>query len=226
MGPKLELAGYSPYDLLTAVCPGYAQLRNIHRFATFAQFALVVLAGLGLDHLWRHVVLRTVRLHSALAVSLRLAGSLAMVVVMAESLPGRPNIFHLPADPPGWVGVIEQQSAPHDVLAIFPMPQDDSLAQQRLSALAMYWQMRHGRAMVNGYSGPVPAEFREREVRLRSFPTADTLAELRAIGVDLVVVPADSVSELLRLSQTDRFRGAVQQVHLDDQGGVFRLLPP
>ena len=38
MGPTLSLLGYGPHDFLAAICPGYAQLRNIYRFATFASW--------------------------------------------------------------------------------------------------------------------------------------------------------------------------------------------
>jgi hypothetical protein len=226
MGPTLALAGYGPHDFLVAVCPGYAQLRNIHRFATFAQLALVVLAGMGLVYLLKYIALRAARLHPAGGVSLRLAGGLAVVLVLLEALPSSPRIFLSPAVPPGWVTFIQERSQPTDVVAVFPMPQDNTLAQYRLTTLAMYWQIRHRRRMLNGYSGLVPREFLEREARLRSFPTQGTLAELLRTGVDLVVVPPELVPDLLRLSQTEPFRDAVQQEYLDDGGGVFRLRQP
>jgi len=226
MGPTLALAGYGPHDLLVAVCPGYAQLRNIHRFATFAQLSLVVLAGLGLEYLLKCIALRAARLQLARGMQLRLAGSLAVVLVLVESLPSAPRIFHSPAVPPACFTFIRQRSHPTDVVAVFPMPQDNTLAEYRRTTLAMYWQMRHRRRMLNGYSGLVPHEFLEREARLRSFPTPDTLAELLQTGVDLVVVEPELVPDLLRLAQSERFRDAVQQEYLDGQGGVFRLRQP
>jgi hypothetical protein len=226
MGPTLALAGYGPYDFLVTVCPGYAQLRNIHRFATFGQLSLVVLAGLGLEYLLKCVALRGAQLHIAVGASLWLTGSLAVVLVLLESLPSAPQIFRSPAVPPAWVPFIEGRSRPTDVVAVFPMPQGDALVQDRLTTLAMYWQMHHRRRMLNGYSGLVPHELLEREARLRSFPTADTLAELLRTGVDLVVVEPELVPGLLRLAETEPFRDAVRQEYLDSQGGVFRLRQP
>jgi hypothetical protein len=223
MGPTLALAGYGPHDFLVAVCPGYAQLRNIHRFATFAQLSLVVLAGLGLEYLLKCVALHAARLPRVAGASLRLAGALVVVLVLLEALPSAPRIFPSPVDPPAWVAFIQKQSRPSDVVAVFPMPEDNTLVQYRPTTLAMYWQMRHRRRMLNGYSGLVPREFLEREASLRSFPTPGTLAELLRSGVDLVVVPPELVPDLLRIAQTEPFRDAVQQEHLDGSGGVFRL---
>ena len=80
--------------------------------------------------------------------------------------------------------------------------------------------------MLNGYSGLVPREIQEREARLRSFPSAETLAELLQTGVNLVVVPPELAPELVRLGQANRFRGVLHQEHLDERGGLFRLRQP
>jgi hypothetical protein len=225
MGPTLTLSGYGPYDFLAQFCPGYAQLRNIHRFATFAQLSLVVLAGLGLDRIGKLAACRAARMRPTAGLALRLASVLAMLLVVVEALPGSPRIFEMSAVPPSWVKFLQAQSRPADVVAVFPMPQDNTLGQYRQTALAMVWQMHHRRAMLNGYSGLVPLEFQEREARLRSFPTAENLAELRQIGVDLVVVPNELVPGTLQLARQPPFRDWVEQVYADDEGSVFRLHP-
>ena len=40
----------------------------------------------------------------------------------------------------------------------------------------MFWQMRHRRPMVNGYSGFFPRRFRELKAALEHFPDARSLA--------------------------------------------------
>ncbi len=225
MGPTLAVAGYGPYDLLVAICPGYSQLRNIYRFATFAQLALVILAGLGVAWIGQELSRRATRSSWPALAALHVGGALAAVVVLLESLPASPRLWATPAAPPSWVAVLEQHSEPTEVIALFPMPRDNTLAEARLNALAMYWQMRHQRAMVNGYSGLVPPQWVERETRLRNFPTVETLAELSQTGVDLVIVPAETVPQLRQAAQRHPLREVMdlEQIHLDDENGVFRL---
>jgi hypothetical protein len=132
--------------------------------------------------------------------------------------------------PPRQAAAVLEQHPNPPVIALFPMPRDNTLAEARLNALAMYWQMRHRRAMVNGYSGLVPPQWVEREIRLRSFPTVETLAELSQTGVDLVIVPAEKVPQLRQAAQRHPLREVMdleqihlEQIHLDDEHGVFRL---
>jgi hypothetical protein len=226
MGPTLAPFGYSPYDLLVAVCPGYAQLRNIHRFATFAQLALIVLAGLGLEYLGRSAVRQASRSGPIAGPALRLAGSLVLIAALFEAIPAAPRIWLAPSSPPRWVTYLQDESNPADVIAVFPLPVDETLGAQRSTALAMYWQMRHKRSMVNGYSGMVPSELVAREARLRTFPSREALAELLGTGVDLVVIPRPDVPRLLQLAESEPFRGALEQEFLDPDVAVFRLRGP
>lgn len=227
MGPTLAASGYSPHDLLVAICPGYAQLRNIHRFATFGQLTLVVLAGLGLEHLWRWMArLAAARFPAYQRTLPSLIGIAVVAIALAEAVPGKPRVFQTPRDPPSWMTFLKERSGPDDVVAIFPMPRDNSLTESRPTAIAMYWQMQHGRRMVNGYSGLVPEEYLEREARWREFPSADSLIELRQIGVDLVVVPAELVSGVEQLAAGVPFQDCVTREHVDASGAVFRLRQP
>jgi hypothetical protein len=51
------------------------------------------------------------------------------------------------------------------------------------------------RPMVNGYSGFEPATFVERARRLRAFPAAEALAELRRLGVSHIVLREEEFVE-------------------------------
>jgi hypothetical protein len=227
MGPTLAPGGYGPHDILVAVCPGYDQLRNIHRFATFGQLALVVLAGLGLEQLWRWMArLAAARFPAYQRTLPRLVGIAIVAIALAEAVPGKPRIFETPRAPPTWVAFLQERSRPDDVVAIFPMPKDNPLTNSRPTALAMVWQMQHERRMINGYSGLVPYEYLEREVRLREFPSVDSLIELQQIGVDLLVVPSEVDSGVEELSALEQFRDSVIREHRDASGAVFRLRQP
>ena len=45
----------------------------------------------------------------------------------------------------------------------------------------------HGQPLLNGYTGFFPAGDRDMRIRMAAFPSADTVAELRARGVRYVV---------------------------------------
>jgi hypothetical protein len=226
MGPTLSLGGFGPYDFLCAVCPGYVQLRNIHRFATFGQLALVVMAGLGGERLWQRLnVFAAQRQPAARSAALRFAGVLAFVLVLLEAVPGSPRLFATPAVVPAWAEFLQRETSEEDVVAQFPVPADNSLAASRPTALAMYWQMHHKRRVVSGYSGFVPLSYLEREGRLREFPSPATLRELQELGVRWIVVSQELSQALQELASSESFRDAWRLAHEDDETAVFQLLP-
>ena len=71
------------------------------------------------------------RSHVALGAGLRVAGGLAVIVALLESLPSVPGMFTSPAAAPAWVEQLAQRALPTDVIAVFPLPQDATLAQSR-----------------------------------------------------------------------------------------------
>ena len=75
---------------------------------------------------------------------------------------------------------------PPGVMLEYPMPSPDNYP--RNDADYTFWSTTHWRPLINGYSGYVPASFWERASRLERFPSDDTLAALRALGVRYVVV--------------------------------------
>jgi hypothetical protein len=209
MGPLLEWHGWSIYDLLTHF-PGYAQLRNIYRFAIFTQLMTIILTAFGLESLWRSLrnlqLRKLVRQRSALRSKLRSASwirTIACAAVSAflffEVTPAAPALYcSRETNPPEWASWIRNHSRHDDVLAIFPFPVDDSLRAYEPTAQWMYLQQYHGRRMINGYSGFFPTPVIDREVRLQRFPDPNVWPELARIGVDLVIVHGQELNMQLQ----------------------------
>ncbi len=94
-----------------------------------------------------------------------------------------PRLWHVGATPAVYVLI---NRLPPGVILEYPTPSKDSIAW--IDADYEFWSTTHWRPLINGYSGYFPASFWERAARLERFPSDDTLAELRALGVRYVIV--------------------------------------
>ena len=81
-----------------------------------------------------------------------------------------------------------RSTAPDDVLAFVPFPAGRGVQDYLGTSQWMYWQMRHWRPMVNGYSGFFPRHFRQLKEAMGDFPGNDALVALRAAGVRYCIV--------------------------------------
>lgn len=183
LGANLEWAGISLAEMLRAL-PGLSQLRSFFRFALFVQLAVVVLATLGLEFIQRRTATRWTAPRARLFVAV-----LALLAIL-EIRPTMGPIQDLPPldlDLP-WLSWVVESTGPDDVLAFIPFPEGRSSEDYLGTAQWMYWQIRHGRPMVNGYSGFFPAHFRQLKQTMRSFPSGASLRALRAAGVRYCVV--------------------------------------
>lgn len=183
LGPNLSLAGISMVDLLRAL-PGGEQIRSFFRFALFVQLAITGLAALGLQ--WIQEALGS-RLgpRGALALVSALA-LLAITEVRLDTGPIQP-LPSLDLDLP-WIRWIEENTQADTALAFMPFPEGRSSADYVGTTQWMYWQTRHWRPMVNGYSGFFPAEFRRLKKIMHQFPSQESLAALHGAGVELCIV--------------------------------------
>ena len=99
-----------------------------------------------------------------------------------ESLP--PLDLELP-----WLDWLESETAEDDVLAFFPFPEGRSAGDYLGTSQWMFWQMRHWRPMVGGYSGFFPQRFRRLKKQMEDFPSPAALEALHDIGVRYCLVP-------------------------------------
>jgi hypothetical protein len=200
LGPKLKIAGWSPYETL-AVLPGFAQARSPFRFGMFVQLATVFLAAGALDavrrwgdkwipqHGWRRLITPAVVI---------ILGTLGTI----ELWPPMQRLYRVPAFAEAdWVQWLRDETPPDSILVHLPMCPGKKVQEYEPIALAMYAQTIHHRRMVNGYSGFFPAAYQKLRARVRGFPDARSVRALADDGVDYCVV-----------SQHTAWRTAIAQV--------------
>ncbi len=192
LGPRLELAGWSPYVLLMDWYPGFGQIRSPFRFAVFVQLTTVLLAGCGLAELGRAVSRITAALpRRGQAV---LAG--ACIVAFAgpafwETRPQRQTMFTPPTmqTQRGWIDWLQTNTASDAVIACLPFPTSGHVAEYEPTALWMYWSTFHRRRLVNGYSGFLPKEYAATKRQMVDFPDRASIDRLRSHGVTYCIIP-------------------------------------
>jgi hypothetical protein len=205
--------GPSLYSLLTSLYPGVAQLRSPFRFAVFVQLAVALLAAGGLGVVWAR---------TRLAVPWRVVLVLGLGTLVALELrPREQALLPLPREEATlpWLAWVESETRPEDVLAFLPFPRGRNARDYLETTQWMFWQTRHGRPMVNGYSGFFPKPFRELKAGLEHFPDAASLELLANRGVRYCVVLRATYppSELEGWSAPDH---GLRRVFSDDVAGL------
>lgn len=182
----LSLAGRFEDSVLAALrtVPGLAQVRSWFRFALFVQLAVCVLAALGLEGLGRRLARRVdTRVASGLVLGLAVLAAIEVRPVMGPIQPLPSLRMDLP-----WLAWVLESTEPDDVLAFVPFPDGRSSEDYLGTTQWMYWQIRHWRPMVNGYSGFFPAEFRRLKRAMKDFPSVEALEALAERGVRFCIV--------------------------------------
>ncbi len=179
LGPNGAFAGLSLHGLLEGL-PGYGQMRSLFRFAVYPQICVSLLAAIGLDLLWQRA---SGRLWRSWWVGVAL-------LAFVHDLPKMGELQPLPSldTELGWLRWIEEEIAPETPIAFFPFPEGRSSLDYLGAAQWMFWQMRHGRPMVNGYSSFFPPGFSKLKKDLNTFPAEASLTALEELGVRHCVV--------------------------------------
>ena len=101
---------------------------------------------------------------------------------------------------------------PPGIILEYPTPSKDFIPW--LDADYAFWSTTHWRPLINGYSGYYPASYLERAARLERFPSDDTLAELRALGVRYVIIHPWAIDQPRRAQvlQTLALRNDVKHI--------------
>ncbi len=162
------------YQLVYHAVPPMQGLRAVARFGYLVIFAVAVLAGMGLARL--HLRIRRRPFWLALAF-----GAIAAVNLEALHAPFefRPFLAVSPV-----YDVLAREQGPV-VVAEFPFYPTIHVFRNADYVFNSAW---HWHRLVNGYSGFVPRSYRRLAPRLQRFPDAESLHELRALGVTHVVV--------------------------------------
>jgi hypothetical protein len=188
LGPLLTVGGLRPYLFLLDHLPGFAQARNIMRFAVFVHLAVMVLACIGLQGVvvWLKYMVRRQRWPIRPGLVLLTLGLAAAL----EIPPAPQRLFPLPLGgaEPAWVSWFRQQPDPHLPIVCFPFAFKPDVASYQQEALWMYWQTMHRRPLLNGYSAHFPEDFKAHKWPLATFPSPVAFALLQSRGVRYCVV--------------------------------------
>ena len=181
LGPEVRLFGHSllpgPFAWLREF-EVFRMIRVPARASVFLALGVSMLAGFGLDRIrrtgWR-VLLAALALLEAAAAPLNVVAADRCTDASAPV----PAVYAWLAGQPGNGAVIELPILPND--GLFQRPRfDDSVYLLRSTA--------HWKPLVNGYAGVEPAEYaRVREI-MKDFPSESSIALLRSLGVEHVIV--------------------------------------
>ena len=174
-----------PFALLFYVLPGASLIRSPVRFAILASLAIAVLAGSHLSRLLedrkRKAVFAFVVI--ALAAIELYPGGLRMF----DPLPnGLPPIYATIASDPRALALIE-----------LPLPVDEATETVEDGRYQLY-SLHHGKRLANGIAAYVPPITRELRVEMQKFPSEDTMARLRELGINRVLLHFDRYDEAQR----------------------------
>jgi hypothetical protein len=185
-GTRLSLFGMEPYALtLQRLMPGFAQLRSPYRMGAFVQLLLVVLASFGLEGVTAWAQTRA-RVHQRRFAWL--LGPLLVALALLETVPWGVRVRRFPegALREPWIAWLAEH--PGGAAAMVPPAVSGKVADFEPIALAMLQALRHGHALVNGYSGFFPRSADRIAVQLAHFPRAGALRMLQRVGVRYAVV--------------------------------------
>jgi hypothetical protein len=211
---SLGLGGYA-YSFLHEHVPAYRGLRASARLGIFVLMFLAVLAAYGYTALAEGRRART---------RLTLAAGLA-IGLLAEYRT-TPTLMSYPNTAPPIYRMLAR--LPRGVVAEFPVPRPDTLPGDE--ANYAYMSTFHWFPLVNGYSGMFPPSYLTRLERLKGFPDARSIAQLRQDTVVYVIVHKSSSSDAMFSALRDTIASSGAFVELgafDDADGhavLYRVL--
>ncbi|MGD9903575.1 MAG: hypothetical protein AB7U83_08895 [Vicinamibacterales bacterium] len=218
-----------PYALLSAAVPGFSGLRVPHRFVAVATVFLSILAGFGAVWLarWRAglvVVVAVVALSTRTAWSRPFPIDVPIVSAPLAQPPAylHPAVFAPPNLPPGVAAPPVYFRVPPEAVLV-ELPFGTTAYEVRYT-----WFTRlHGRRVLNGYSGLLPAGYTARQAALAD-PTRDPDAAWAALAPATYVLvhgaawPDDTAG---RIATWLEGRGARLVVDAGDGARLYELPP-
>jgi hypothetical protein len=185
LGPEIRLMGRTlvpgPFGIAREAFPLFRMIRVTSRAGIFLALALSLLAALTLTR-WR-VAPRFVALVSALA--------LAEAAIVPIPLPVWAQVVDTRRPPPAVYAWLAAQ--PGEVaVAELPIMDDDGLFRRPACDESIYMvrSMLHWKRLVNGYAGGEPEDHKTVRALARRFPSAESVAAFRGLGVRYVILHA------------------------------------
>jgi hypothetical protein len=237
LGPRFTIGSWTPYGLLVDYYPGFAQARNVFRFAYFAQLGIALLAVLGVQCAaasgrWLGERATAAAGFGNRALPALLSGIVAVAVggpAVAEVRPPTQKLFFLPPleENRAWIAWVKENTPSDAVLACLPFPRGRTAAAYQETTVWMYWGTFHRRRMVNGYSGFFPRPFLDLKEEMEYFPDPESLEAVREYDVAWSVIHRSWVTreEIERdpeVAPHVRWRFGDDRADLD----IYEIVPP
>ena len=210
-GPRAGLFGFSPYEWLREVYPGFSQMRSSFRLAAFMQVGLLALAAIGLQLLWD----RRGRAGRVLAVALTVLALAEVLPPPQRFSPGREEVYS-----PAWVERLRQ--LPPGPVAYLPPSPSGRAAHFEPVLVAMLRGLEFDKPLLNGFSGYFPDHHREFRRRLRK-PTSADIEYLQGRGARYLLLDLGRASPGLR--GLLRRKGSLELLFETGEVGVYGVSP-
>jgi len=162
------------YPLFAASLPLMTGLRAPARFSPLFLLCLSVLASLGLHALTGGLSLSVRRTIVGICAGLCLTEYWSAPINTRTPLLTRPAVYQ-------WL-----RSQPATVIVELPLPTPSTL--WNVETTHQYMSLFHSHRLVNGYSGHAPRSYIRTLEIMKGFPSARSIARLRELGVEYVVV--------------------------------------
>lgn len=184
MGPVITVFGQEiiegPYYLFYSFFPGFQGLRVPPRFSVLLMLGLAVIGAWGAAALAGKMSspFRKRALFLLLGILITVEYiSVPVPLAQAEDLLDVPPIYKTIRDLPGKASILK-----------LPMPRDKQYFRETEQ---MFYSVYHGKRLVNGYSGYFPPGYKIIREAMESFPSEETFALLRDLGVDYLLVQTE-----------------------------------
>lgn len=204
-----------PFALAYYVLPGASFIRAPVRFALLGSLGLAVLAAMGLASLRRDTRVRRAR-NYALA-GLAALELFAAPITMFQPLPpgGIPRPYY-------WLGSVSGELAVVDI----PMAPDEAGESIEHARYQLY-SLVHGKRIVNGVAAYVPPITRELREVMQSFPSDQSVARLRNLGVSYAFVHSEQYSpeDRRRLADAVLASPGLNVVDMDGPIWILDIVP-
>jgi len=167
--------GFFLYRVFYKIFPPLQTLRVAARWGMMVTFSISVLAGFGVRYL----------LKSGSAVRKKVICVLIPLILIVEysCFPLRFYIF--PRQVPAVYRWLSRQEGDFALVEL-PMPSSPQAVYRETKY--MYWSTFHWKKLVNGYSGFFPPDYWENNRTMQGFPSGESIALLRKLGVTYVIV--------------------------------------
>lgn len=205
------------YPILSSAIPVLDGLRAPARFHALFLVCLAVLAASGTSLL---IARRSARGRHAIAA---LAVALATMEYWSAPVATRPPVLTPPA-------VYEWLRAQGDQPVVLELPIPEASRLWGSEPYFQYMSTFHWSRLVNGYSGYVPETYVRTLDALREFPTPESIARLRRLGVQYVIAhetqydtPAAFIDLTHRLASSGEFDAPMTMPDPVDPAWVWRI---